>query len=44
LPEVPKSPKLEGETKTLTTEAAEEHGGKRKPQPRAAVPHEHRVG
>jgi hypothetical protein len=48
LPKVSPLPesKLESETKikTLTTEAAEEHGGKGKPQPRAAVPHEHRVG
>jgi hypothetical protein len=44
LPELPKSAESEGKTKTLTAEAAEEHGGKRKPQPRAAVPHEHRVG
>jgi hypothetical protein len=35
LPEVTKSPKLEGKTKTFTTEAAEEHRGKGKPQPRA---------
>ena len=35
---------IESKTKTFTTEAAEEHRGKGKPQPRAAVPHEHRVG
>jgi hypothetical protein len=35
---------LESKTKMFTTEAAEEHRGKGKPQPRAAVPHEHRVG
>ena len=33
LPEVPKSPELGGKTKTFTTEAAEEHRGKGKPQP-----------
>jgi len=42
LPQVPKSPELQGKAKIFTTEAAEEHRGK--PQPGAAVPHEHRVG
>jgi hypothetical protein len=44
LPRSPESPELESKTKTFTTEAAEEHRGKRKPQTRAAVPHEDRVG
>jgi hypothetical protein len=44
LPRLPESPELESKTKTFTTEAAEEHRGKGKPQPRAAVPHEHRLG
>jgi hypothetical protein len=38
------SPEMESKTKTFTTEAPEEHRGNGKPQPRAAVPHEHRVG
>jgi hypothetical protein len=42
LPRLPASPEIK--TKTFTTEAAEEHRGKGKPQPGAAVPHEHRVG
>ncbi len=40
LSEGPKSPKLQGKTKTFTTEAAEEHRGKGKPQPGAAPPHQ----
>jgi hypothetical protein len=44
LPRLPESPELESKAKTFTTEAAEEHRGKGKPQPRAAVPHEHRLG
>ena len=42
LPRLPESPEIN--TKSFTTEAAEEHRGKGKPQPRAAVPHEDRVG
>jgi hypothetical protein len=44
LPRLPESPELESKTKTFTTEAAEEHRGKGKTQPRAAVVPEHRVG
>jgi hypothetical protein len=44
LPRLPESPELESKTKTFTTEAAEEHRGNGKPQTRAAVPPEHRVG
>ena len=40
LPEVPKSPELQGKTTTFTTEAAEERRGKGKPQPGAAPPHQ----
>jgi hypothetical protein len=43
-PRLPESLELESTTKTFTTEAAEEHRGKRKPQSRPAVEHEHRVG
>jgi hypothetical protein len=45
VPPLPES-ELETETKakTFTTEVAEEHRGKGKPQPKAAVPHERRVG
>ena len=42
LPKMPRLPEIN--TKTFTTEAAEEHRGKGKPQSRAAVPHERRVG
>jgi hypothetical protein len=41
---LPKSAKSKAKTKTLTTEAAEEHGGNGKPQPGAPQPQQAKTG